>query len=188
MRRVATSWKVIEGVLKEHAHSAYDALRPPAYLAGIRDLEHLIGTRLPQALLRSLRLHDGMEEEHFVDFMSLLPVAEMGKWWRITTDNPWDDPGPRLLDGKRIKGDLRWRRRWVPVAVEAGGDLLGVDLDPGPAGTRGQVFAWQNNGSPPPKVVAASYAGWLDAVAEALLHRRFTLDEWGGIHLRKRLA
>ena len=189
MRRVVTAWKVIEGVLKENAHSAYKALRPPARMADIRELEELIGTRLPQALVMSLRMHDGMRSGvDLVDYNTLLSAAEMAKRWLITMGNPWDDPGRRLIDGKRIKGDLRWRQGWVPIAVDAGGNLLAVDLDPGPAGTRSQVFPWQNYGSPPPKVVAKSYAAWLDAVAEELLHRRFTLDEWGGIHLRKRLA
>ncbi|HEV2949414.1 MAG TPA: SMI1/KNR4 family protein, partial [Gemmataceae bacterium] len=137
MRRVATSWKVIEGVLKENARSAYKALRPPASVADIRELEELIGTRLLQALVSSLRTHDGMQRAiDLVNYHSLLPVSEMRKWWRITMDNPWDDPGPRFSDGKRIKGDLRWRQWWVPIAVDAGGNLLAVDLDPGPAGSR----------------------------------------------------
>ena len=189
MRRVASSWKVIEQVLKEHAHSAYKALRPPASLADIRKLEDLLGTKLPQPLVASLRLHDGTRTgADWVDGNSLLSAAEMRNWWRITMDNPWDEPGPRLIDGKRIKGDLRWRQAWLPIAVDAGGNLLAVDLDPGPAGTRSQVFPWKNYGSPTPKVVAASYEAWLGAVAEELLHRRFSLDEWGGIHLKKKLG
>lgn len=190
MRRVATSWKVIEDVLKENAHSAYEALCPPARAADIRKLEALVSTKLPQTLVASLRIHDGMlPAVELFDFVSLLPAAEMAKWWRVERENPWDGyTGPRYNHGRRIKGDLRWRQGWIPIASDAGGNLLGVDLDPGPAGTRSQVFAWHNNGSPPPKVVAESYAAWLDAVAEELLHRRFTLDEWGGIRLRKRLA
>src|SRR5262245_25943058 len=101
-------------------------------------------------------------------------------------DNPWDDLGPQLIDGKRIKGDRRWRRGWLPFAVDAGSNLMVVDLDPGPVGTRSQVFPWHNYGSPPPKVVARSYSVWLDRVAEELLHQRFTLDEWNNLHLRKR--
>jgi cell wall assembly regulator SMI1 len=145
MRRVATSWRVIESVLRENAHSAYEALRPPATVASIRKLEELIGTRLARSLVSSLRIHDGMRSGvDLCDYNSLLLVAETAKWWRITMGNPWDEPGPRLIDGRRIKGDLRWRAGWVPIAVDAGGNLLAVDLDPGPAGTRSQVFSWQS--------------------------------------------
>lgn len=136
-----------------------------------------------------LMIHDGMRDGcDLCDYNSLLPVAEMASWWRIIMDNPWVVPGTRLIDGRRIKGNLRWRARWVPIAVDGGGNLMVVDLDPGPAGTQSQVFPWQNYGSPSPRVVASTFAAWLDAVAEELVHRRFTLDQWGGIHLRKRLA
>ncbi len=192
MRRVARSWRVIEGVLKENARSAYEALRPPAPMAGIRKLEELVGVKLPRALVSSLLTHDGMRDRIVVvdlyDYNRLISVAEMAKWWRIVSSDPSDLDGPRFFHGRRIKGDLRWRRAWVPIAVDAGGNLLACDLDPGPAGTRSQVFPWQNYGSPPPRVVAPSYAAWLDAVAEEMAARRFTLDEWGGLHLRKRLG
>ncbi|WP_254512951.1 SMI1/KNR4 family protein [Anatilimnocola floriformis] len=95
---------------------------------------------------------------------------------RICLDYPWDDPGPRFSAGKKILGDSRWRQRWLPIAVDAGGNLLAVDLDPGPQGSRGQVIAW--NGSPPPRVVAPSYAAWLNAIAEELSARRFDIDDW----------
>jgi cell wall assembly regulator SMI1 len=110
-------------------------------MADIRKVEDLVGAKLPQALVSSLRLHDGMRSAvTLFGYITLLPVTEMAKWWRITMDNPWDDPGPRLIDGRRIKGDLRWRQRWVPIADDAGGNLLAVDLDPGQAGSPSQVF------------------------------------------------
>jgi cell wall assembly regulator SMI1 len=190
MRRVATSWKVIESVLEENAHSVFKALRPPARLADVRKLENLVGTKLPQTLVASLRIHDGMQDTvEFFDFIRLLPAARMAEWWRVSRENPWEGyTGPQYNHGRRIKGALRWREGWVPIASDAGGNLLGIDLDPGPAGTRSQVFAWHNYGSPPPRVLADSYAAWLDAVAEEMFHRRFTLNEWGGIDLRKRLS
>jgi cell wall assembly regulator SMI1 len=176
MRRVATAWKVIESVLKENAHSAYKALRGPASAPDIRALEELIGTRLPQTLVSSLRIHDGMQPGvNLVNYNSLLPVAEIGRWWRITMGNRWDGPGPGLIDRKRIKGDFRWREGWVPIAVDAGGNLLACDLDHGPTGTRSQVFPWQNYGSPPPKVivVVCGVAGrGRGGVAPSALHIR----------------
>ncbi len=189
MRRVATSWKVIEGVLEENQHSAYQALRPPATPEIIREVEALMSTRLPRPFVSSLRVHDGMlSTANFAGFYSLLSVTDIGKWWRIMEDNRDDVRGPRTIDGERIKGDLRWREAWVPIALEAGGNLIAMDLDPGPSGTVSQIFFWQNYGSPPPRVVASSYAEWLNLIAEELTHRRFDLDQWGGIHLRNGLA
>ena len=189
MRRVATSWKVIESVLQENAHSAYRALRPPAPLASIRALEKTIGVRLPRPLVTSLRIHDGMPwGSHFIDSHWLLSTDEMAKWWRICVGAPWQDPGPRFTDAKRIKGDIRWRDKWVPIAVDLGGNLIGVDLDPGPAGTQGQVFPWKNYGDPPSRVIAPSFAAWMDSIASELLPRHFTLDQYGRIDLHRPLA
>ena len=53
---------------------------------------------------------------------------------------------------------------------------------------KGQVLAWHNYGSPAPKVIADSYPEWLHVIAEELFHRRFILNEWGGIELRRKLA
>ena len=68
------------------------------------------------------------------------------------------------------------------------GDLLVLDLDPGPAGKRGQLFPWYNNGATAMRVVADSFPAWLDAVAEELAAGRFTLDDLGTIQLRRKLV
>ena len=188
MRRVTTSWRVIEDVLREHAHSIFQALHAPACPAAVNELEEWIGARFPRSFVASLGIHDGMRYQvNLVDNHSLLPVAGMSGQWRMIRGFPWERPGPEFVDDGRIKGDLRWRRAWVPIVVDLGGNLLGFDLDPGPTGTSSQVFAWQNWGASAPKVVASSYAAWLDQIAEQLLERRFTLDRWRHIHLEQRM-
>ena len=66
MRKVATSWKVIEEVLWEHAHRAYEALRPPAAKGDVTELEDALGRKLPAGLRASLLIHDAQytEEEY----------------------------------------------------------------------------------------------------------------------------
>jgi cell wall assembly regulator SMI1 len=191
MRRVSTSWRVIKAVLKEHAHSAYEALRPPAPLGKVAALEDLLGRRLPRGLVTSLRLHDGMRDRaDLVDYMSLLSAERIGFWWRLGYRSQQQDGfgGNPETHTRKIKNDARWRAGWVPFMEDLGGDLMVIDLDPGPAGDRGQVFQWYNNGATAMRVAARSYPAWLDAVAEALSLRRFTLDELGSIRLRKRLT
>ena len=187
MHRPAKSWQIIESVLQEHARSIYRCLRRPATATAVRKFEMAIGCKLPKPLVASLLIHDGTRQD-LVDGYSLLSAVEIRQWREICLDNPWDEPGPKFNDRKQIKGELRWRPNWVPIASDAGGNLLGCDLDPGPMGQRGQVFSWHNYGSPKPYVLAASYADWLDAIAEELLSRQFTLDEWGGIQLNRSLV
>jgi internalin A len=191
MRRVATSWKVIEEVLREHAHSAFKALRPPASRGDIRELEAALGRWLPNGLVASLRIHNGMTGRNdLVDYMSLLSAERIGYWWRLHSQfqRDWEAGGDQVTRTRKIKNNLRWRDGWIPLMEDLGGDLMVIDLDPGPTGTRGQIFQWYNYGSTPRRVTADSLPAWLDALAEALVHRRFTLDDLGTINLRKRLT
>ncbi len=85
MSRVATSWKVIEAVLKEHVHSAYRALRPAARPGQIERLEGVLGTRLPPAFVASLGIHDGMRGvnsagPNFVNYM----IPPITSYWSST--------------------------------------------------------------------------------------------------------
>jgi cell wall assembly regulator SMI1 len=191
MRRVATSWKVIEGVLRVFAPSVCKALRPSASVEEIDQLQDLIGVKLPRGLVTSLRIHDGMRGRvNLIGYRSLLPVERIRSWWRLGCQSQRQDGfgGNDYTKTPRIKNDIRWRERWVPVMETVTGDLQVLDLDPAPAGKRGQLFPWYINGATAMRVVADSFPAWLDAVAEELAARRFTLDDLGTIQLEKRLV
>ncbi len=56
-------------------------------------------------------------------------------------------------------------------------------VDPGPEGKRGQMFRWHNNGAMPMRVLADSFAEWLDRLATELEHYRFTFTDYGSLQL-----
>lgn len=191
MRRVATSWKIIEEVLREHARTAYEALRPPASRGDLSALEDALGRKPPPALAASLRVHDGMaDREDLVDYVSLCPAKRIASWSHLGCQGQreWGTGGDGVSRTRKIKNDARWRDGWIPFAEDLGGDLLVTDLDPAPGGTRGQVFQWYNYGSTPRRVAAPSLAAWFDALAEQLLARNFTTDDMGTILLRRKLT
>jgi cell wall assembly regulator SMI1 len=194
MRRVASSWKIIESVLKEHAHSAFRSLRPPASDRQVAKLESVLGTHLPRDFIASLKIHDGMKSsggnvEAFVDYKTLNPCSRIATDWKLLWELQCECEfaGDRETRTREIKNDTHWRAGWIPIA-DFEGDKLVLDLDPGPTGNYGQVFSWYNYGSYPMRVFADSCSAWLDAVAEQLSKRQFKLDEFGGIHLKRRLA
>jgi len=191
MRRVVSSWQVIDGVFKEHAHSTYRALRPPVTGRKLSQLEKLVGNKLPHDLASSLLVHDGMRSTtELVNFFTLLPAAQMADWWRVGRDvqKLYEFEGDNVTRTRKIKNDVRWRPGWVPIMADAGGDLIVCDLDPGPTGKRGQIFPWFNNGSQEMRVISDSFRAWLDSLAEELVQRRFSLDDYGTIQLQKQLA
>ena len=190
MRKVATSWKVIEEVLWEHAHRAYEALRPPAAKGDVTKLEDALGRKLPAGFKASLLIHDGMtDRQDIVDYRSI-PCAGVASWWRLCTGHQrqFGGDGNPFTRTRKIKNDQRWREGWIPVMETVGGDLTVLDLDPGPSGKKGQIFPWYNNGSTTMRVVAESFPAWLDALAEELVARRFTLDGMGTINLKRQLT
>ncbi len=190
MRRVAGSWKLIDACLKQHAPAAFRALRPPATRTAVATLERTLGVKLPAAVVTSYRVHDGMRDttETLNNFHRPLAVREIAFYWRLSLTYPWDAPGPKFGHAKRIKADLRWRAKWVPLMVTAGGDLMGLDFDPGPAGKRGQLFLWANYGSPSPYVIAGSFREWLDRLATELAAGRFRYTCEDGLQIDPRLG
>ncbi|WP_425267204.1 SMI1/KNR4 family protein [Aeoliella straminimaris] len=181
-------------MLREHAHTVYNALRPPATDSAITNLSAEIPCQLPSSLLQSLQVHDGIEDSRsgahrLFDNMALLTAEEIASTWRMqwNLQCECDFGGCHFTQTRSLKNDARWRRNWIPI-MDCEGDHLVLDLDPGPTGKHGQVFAWYNYGSRPMRVVAESLRHWLHVVADELQHRRFTLDEWGHISLNKRLT
>jgi len=194
LRRVATSWRPIECVLEEHANTVFKALRPPASDAAIAKLGAAIPSKLPNAFIQSLRIHDGIRDSRcgphrIFDNMAMLTSSEIVTTWRMEWDLQveCEFEGCQLTRTRKLKNDMRWRAKWVPF-LDCEGDKLVIDLDPGPSGKVGQVFRWYNYGGRPMQVIADSVSHWLHMVAEELQRRRFRLDEWGGIWLKKRLT
>lgn len=194
MRRVATSWQIIDNVLKENANTVFKALRPPATDGAIAKINATIPGTLPRAFVQSLQVHDGIRDSRsglhrIFDNMAMLTIAEIIATWRMEWDMQveCEFEGCPLTRTRKLKNDIRWRAKWVPF-LDCEGDKLVIDLDPGPTGKLGQVFRWYNYGSRPRQVIADSFSHWLHQVADELHQRRFKLDEWGGICLTKWLT
>jgi cell wall assembly regulator SMI1 len=192
MRRVKSSWRVIDAVLKEQIPAAYRTFCPPASAAAIAKLEHTLGVKLPACVVSSYLVHDGMRDtpETLNNFHRLLTLPEIASYRRLCLQYPWDESVrmPKYGHAGRIKTDLRWRPKWVPLMVSAGGDLVCLDLDPGPAGTRGQVFRWYNYGSTHMRVMAGSFREWLDRLATEYEAGRFSYTDEDGVTLDLKLG
>jgi cell wall assembly regulator SMI1 len=190
MAGVAASWRTIEGVLWENAHSVFRALRKPATDAQITRLAKLVPAKLPRDFVQSLKTHDGLRDSYLgpirlFDYSAMLPVsaiiAEYRRMCGLQAECGF--PGGKVGGDVSVRNDAHWRPGWVPI-MDADGDKLVLDLDPAPGGSVGQVFTWSNTGSSPLRVLAPSFGGWLAGLAAALGKRRFNLDEHGGIWLR----
>jgi molybdopterin molybdotransferase len=186
---VSHSWRTIESVLWENAHSVYRALRKPASDAQIARLAKLVPIRLPRDFVRSLKIHDGLRHSHLgrtrlFDYNALLPVSAIIDEYRsmCSLQTERELGGAPAGGDPVIRNDAHWRPGWLPI-MDADGNKLVLDLDPAPGGTCGQVFQWYNTGSTPQRVQAPSFGQWLAELAEAFGKRRFRLDQFGRIWL-----
>jgi cell wall assembly regulator SMI1 len=189
MPSIAASWRTIEGVLWENAHSLYRALRKPATDAQLARLANLVPARLPRDFVQSLKIHDGLRDSYLglnrlFDYNALLPVSAIISEYRMICRHQaqFGGDGGQAGNDPGVRNDVRWRSGWVPI-MDADGDKLVLDLDPAPDGSVGQVFAWSCTGSVRLEVLAPTFGEWLAGLAEALAKRRFGLDEFGGIWL-----
>jgi cell wall assembly regulator SMI1 len=189
MAGIAKSWRAIEEVLWENAHSVYRALRRPATDAQIARLAKLVPARLPRDFVQSLRVHDGLRNSYLgrvrlFDYNALLPISAIISEYRMICRHQaqFGGSGGQAGNDPGVRNDARWRPGWVPI-MDADGDKLILDLDPAPAGSVGQVFEWSNTGSTWLRVLAPSFGEWLAGLAETLSKRHFGLDEFGGIWL-----
>src|SRR5262245_37856549 len=187
MSGVARSWRTIEDVLWENAHSVYVALRNPASDIRLARLTKAIPARLPRDFVQSLKVHDGLNNSYLglvrlFDYYALMPVSAIIAEYRTICELEAQDPigGSQAGADAAIRNDARFRPGWVPF-MDADGDKLVLDLDPAPGGRVGQVFEWSNTGSTPHRLLAPSFGEWLAGLAETLAQRRFRLDEFGGI-------
>lgn len=159
-------WRKLEAVLAG-SPSVLESLRPPISEGDLIALQQAVGKSLPEEWVQSARVHDGQDGEALLDLWRLLPAQEVldersgmlhlmraGEFQALETEHD------------RKVGGGWWREGWLPVASNGCGDLLCIDLDPGPKGKSGQIIEFIHDDALR-RVVAASFEKWLQRVAKA---------------------
>ncbi|SDH88161.1 SMI1/KNR4 family protein [Agrococcus jejuensis] len=166
---VARAWATIEAVLEAERPDIAASLRPPATDEQLARLAAVVGD-LPDDLVASLRIHDGQDDPAWQlgihDVLSWLGVDAMleAHALRLSALGDGDEP-IEWMTPDRVRTVMN-SRGWLPF-TDFQGSGHAIDLDPLPAGTRGQVI-WLPIDGPTPAPVAPSYGAWLVDVAERL--------------------
>jgi cell wall assembly regulator SMI1 len=184
MNAITLAWRQIEAAQREHLPAALKALGRPATEGQVARLERMIGRPLPEALIASLRVHNGMHDQGrratLFDNQFLLSTAGIAEKWQklrsLRTGRYSERGGCPLTKTRKIRNDRWWNLAWVPI-TEDEGDGFVVDLDPAGRGKVGQVFYFYYDGFRPREVVAASYGDWLQKLAKAFARRQFTIEQ-----------
>jgi len=127
-----------------------DSFNPPATVEEIDSIEQLVGVKLP-AQLRELYLYaNGQSNEAQTGLWYGLPMLstseierEWKAWYELFTEEGmqefiYSDEHSSYKEGY-IK-PMYMNPKWVPLSNDSGGNHFGIDYDPGPKGTKGQII------------------------------------------------
>jgi cell wall assembly regulator SMI1 len=166
-------WRRIDGWLSSNAKPLAADLSGPATADAIAKAEADVGQPFPVELRQSLAVHDGQRGAGFEVFgvWGLLSLRQIVDEWSelqslaaegaIATN---DDPAIKTLGAVRPRW---WDPAWIPVAKNASGDWLCLDMNPPASGRSGQVVAYWHD-VPKREVVAPDFAAWLAQIAGQL--------------------
>ncbi|MFE9425138.1 SMI1/KNR4 family protein [Kitasatospora sp. NPDC006697] len=174
---VARVWQRIEDQLAQQAPGVLEQLGGPATAAEIAELEGRLGMRLPVDFAASCARHRsvgfggaaGFDIEHD-DLMTLSarPGQSAEEPDGIGQGRGWEE-----ATGEVRWTDDDWRAGWLEISYEPDGSIIALDLDPGPAGVRGQVIHVDQGIAQSVRVKAENWLGLLREFADALAGGRY---------------
>lgn len=173
-------WKRIEAWLEENAPDVFAALQPGASAADIKKTERALSCKLPDDMVESYRIHDGLRGSGALfDQWGLLRLADIVKSWKVlkevadegTFDNSEDMGAAIAPQIKRVW----WNPLWIPVASNSAGDYLCADLDPTRGGKSGQIISYLHTDAAR-ELVAKDFKSWLSGFAKDLEAGKYELD------------
>jgi cell wall assembly regulator SMI1 len=176
------TWARLERWLAEHAPKVYAGLLPGASEERLQRFEaavqQAIGKPLPPDYRACFARHDGRTYLHSYQYMSV--DAAEGIWRdnnQMVDDGTFAGRTPDDDSGD-IFQPVWWHRGWLPFADDSAGNLICVDLAPGPKGVVGQMILWEVR-SGPGRTRAPSVAAWLTAYLAGLESGAYVVTEDG---------
>ena len=181
------TWARIRGWLSNEYTELGDTLNYGILPASLAEIENSFGFRLPKAVRDSYLIVDGQEAESSAGcseglffglyFLPLDQVLDEWRFWREVDDDPSTGANPQIRAAMQAI-PAGWIRReysckgWIPLIADKVGNYIGVDVNPAPKGSVGQVIVfgrdfdtkivlWNGDGE-------NGWARWLASFAEEL--------------------
>ena len=174
-RPVDAAWAVIHDWLQRECPALLPTLNPPATAAALAALERALKVALPEDFKASYRIHNGSARGSGpIIGVPMLATADIVQVWKDlkSVAKDWAEMLPIQASFKRgaIKEDA-FNPKWIPFLGPDEDNYVGLDLDPGPAGSKGQVinfgadeFKYDSNRF----VFAPSFGVFLNHVADLM--------------------
>lgn len=197
--RVVAAWRRYEVWLAAMSSRLHGDLLPPATSGDLEACESEIGLPLPGELTElweacggQATIDAGVGSFPHLDFLSPRSAAQEWLMWRKVRENSSSDEMNMLSSSSESTpiGAIALTYSsggWIPVwREEMVANYVGIDLEPGPTGTPGQIISFGRERDSK-VVLARSVAGFLDFIAteaEAGNLKLLTDPQSGGEYLR----
>ena len=179
---IAPVLKRLESWYDDHLDPALYQFNPPASDAALDALEQTVGIALPRAYRQLYSWHDGETDDchGHIYGLPIIPLewveAEWKAWRQVEADFGGDRykiPGGSWPEGAVDPAYLN--EKWLPLTIDGSGNSIGLDFDPWPNGTVGQVILFGRD-EDVKAVLAPSLGRFLEWIADLLESGNFRFD------------
>jgi cell wall assembly regulator SMI1 len=179
VRSIDEIWDELETWLAANAPRVHSQLRPGTSAERLQQLEAAVDRSCPPDLRAWFQRHDGGRELGAYDFLRIGGLESLWHEWNemVGDGSVGDGRAPNDQTG-HVFQPVWWHKAWLPVAQDGSGNLICIDLDPGPRGIRGQVLFWERQTGPEASGLP-SIAAWFDAFLDGLKRGKYVVNAEG---------
>lgn len=176
-------WSAYDAWLETHFPEGARALNPGATEEELGQLESIIGASLPSDYRQWLAIHNGqvpdapgvlcsdefLSTQRILDeWQCMMKLAETEVAGFVAQSTP-----PDCIQA------VWWHRLWIPITADGAGNLVCLDLAPGPRGTVGQVIDFDHE-TVHRTVLAARFRDWVSAYVDDVVAGLYVYsDDYG---------
>lgn len=146
--------------------------------ADILAFEKILGASLPEDYKSSLKARQGAIEVYAFTYLTLKDVIRKWKLMNSFVDRE-EFKTLEIIDPESdIIQKVWWHSGFIPFAADSGGNLLCIDIKPGPKGIHGQIVHWDTVEGPSP-TKHKSFLAWLQTYKQDLFEGKYVVDTSG---------
>ncbi|GAL83319.1 beta-1 3-glucan synthesis protein [Sporocytophaga myxococcoides] len=170
-------WSKISKWYSKNSETLKSRLMSGASEKEMEEFRNSYPVEIPKDYYYSLLQHNG--KMSFYNGYEYLKANLAVDLWKEMKSNKEQGAFNKLPEysGNKIK-QTWWNQSWIPFAVDSGGNLFCIDLDPAEGGSRGQVILWER-AEGPLESGAASFTEWLYLYLRGLYNGIYKLDDEG---------
>jgi cell wall assembly regulator SMI1 len=190
-RQIMRTWARAETWLGKHLPSTLDDLNPPAEEEELDEFEEIIKAKIPEDLRLSYLIHNGSSgssSNGLIFGFHVLSISEIMEEWLTWKNVVRSMPSSMNSECGSFPEEhikvLYANPLWIPITNDGSGNHIGVDLDPGPQGIRGQIFNFGRDENFK-FVIGRSFGEFFEWVIDTLEAGNFKLEDDGEVLMLK---